>query len=489
TDLRRDLFRHIQRLPRSYLDRVRTGDLMSRATADLDVARMAIGPGVMYLTDSLLRTPVLLALMFAVNAELAVYAVLPLLAIAVSILILAPRLHGAARMVQDQLADITARSQESFSGARVIKTFATEGREQAAMEGVSRDYVRANLRLARVRGLVWAVLGFLGVGGFALLLYVAGGQSLAGRLTLGDLLLFYTYQTMLTWPMMAVGWVLTLFQRGRAGLERIGEVFAQPVEASAEGEVPPARGEIELRRLRFAYDGAGVLDDVSLQIPPGSTLGVLGPTGSGKSTLVSLLPRLYDPPPGTLFVDGRDVLDWPLPALRGAIAFVPQEAFLFSRSIGRNIAFGRPGADDETLQRAAQGAHLVRDLDQLPSGLDTVVGERGVTLSGGQKQRVALARAIAADAPILILDDALSAVDTETEAAILRNLERIRRGRTVVVVAHRVSAVRDADRIIVLDRGRIAETGSDAELRAAGGLYARMARTQELEEEIEATDE
>ncbi len=486
TDLRRDLFRHLARLPLAYFDRTRTGDLMSRATADIEAARVAVGPASMYLGDSLTRFAFTLPVMVAVNPLLTAYALLPLLGICAGLVYFAPRIHRKSRLVQDLLAAISARAQESFAGSRVVKTFAMEDREQRAMDGLGERYVEANLSLARVRGLTIAWIAAMGSAGWALLIHVGGRQYMGGTFDIGGLLLFSTYLGILTWPMMAIGWVLSLVQRGAAGVDRLAEVFAERPEEEGRAAAPPLTGAIAIRDLRFAYAAREVLAGISVEIPAGATVGIVGATGSGKTTLVSLLARLYDPPPGAVRLDGHDLLDLPLRTVRGAIAFVPQEAFLFSATVRENIEFGREGASEEALLQAVADASLSGDLADFPRGLDTLVGERGITLSGGQKQRSALARALVAEAPILVLDDALSAVDAETETRILESLRRVRRGRTVLIVAHRVSAVRDSDLILLLDGGRVAERGTHADLLARGGAYARMAHLQQIESEIEA---
>ncbi|MGH7163863.1 MAG: ABC transporter ATP-binding protein, partial [Planctomycetota bacterium] len=400
TDLRRDLFRHVQRLPRPFFDRVRTGDLMSRATSDVEAVRMAVGPGGMYLADALSRSAAALVAMLLISPALTLYALVPLAGIAAGLFVLAPRLHRTSRLVQDQQAGISARAQESFAGARVVKTFATEDREAEDMERLGREYLASNLRLARLRGVTDGYLTLMIALGLGLILYEGGTLYGRGRIDIGGILAFQAYQGMLLWPMMAFGWVLSLLQRGAASLDRLQEVFRVAREAGSDGGAPRLRGEIEFRDLSFSYGGKRVLHGVSLEIRAGQTVGITGPTGSGKSTLVSLLPRLYDPPRGALFVDGRDVHDLPLATLRGAIGFVPQEAFLFSASIRENVAFARDAGSDGAVEAAARDAHLTGDLEGLPGGLETVVGERGITLSGGQKQRAALARALAADAPI-----------------------------------------------------------------------------------------
>ncbi|MFQ5349328.1 MAG: ABC transporter ATP-binding protein, partial [Thermoanaerobaculia bacterium] len=400
------------------------------------------------------------------------------------------RIHVLFQRVQSRFSDLSTRVQENLSGARVVRAYAVEEEEKRRFEGLNREYVEGNRRLARWSAAFHPLLQVLIGLGFVAVLWYGGSLVAKGRITVGELVAFNFFLGKLIWPMIAIGWVINLVQRGLASLARILEILDTEAEIrDAADAVAPAelRGEVRCRSLEFAYrPGEPVLRDIDLEVPAGSTLAVVGRTGSGKTTLLSMVPRLIDPPSGTVSVDGIDVGLMRLAALRGAIGFVPQESILFSITVAENIAFGRPQASRAEVLEAARIAGLEEDLELLPQGLDTLVGERGVTLSGGQRQRVALARAVLRRPRLLLLDDCLSAVDTRTEETILGNLARVFEGRTVFLVAHRVSTVRQADQIVVLDEGRIVERGGHRQLLAAGGAYAELARLQQLEEELAA---
>jgi ATP-binding cassette subfamily B multidrug efflux pump len=490
--LRNDLFAQLQRLPQSFYFRWRTGDLMSRSVNDLTSVRLMLGPGLL----SVIQTPILFAAafgaMFWMNPKLALLVLLPYPLFLLIARAFGRAMHHTNLSVQVGLADLSNQLQETVSGVAVVKAYAMEETTRRRFAELSEELYSRWLGVVRVNGAMPAITGLLPMLGMAIVFWVGGGDLLSGAMTIDRFFAFSMYIYELTFPTFIMGWVFALVQRGTAAMQRIDEVLdavptiADPPEPA---RIADLRGEIEFRNLTFQYPGAGrepALRDVSLRVPAGTVLGVVGPVGGGKSTLASLVPRIYEVSDGMLFVDGVDVNRIPLAKLRSSIAMVPQDAFLFSMTLGENVAYGAPEAAPERIREAAERAQLAKDVADLPQGYDTIVGERGVMLSGGQRQRTALARALALDPTILILDDTLSAVDAETEAAIQVGLKRAFAGRTVVVVASQVSTVRDADLIVVLEGGRIVERGTHETLVSHGGVYAGLAREQESKAALEA---
>lgn len=491
-DLRNDLFAHLQRLSPAYFQRSRIGEILSRATNDLAAVRMMLGPGIMYFVNTIVVAAISLGFMLAISPRVTLYSLMPLPLVSLTVWFFGDRIHKRFEEIQAVFAQMSARVQENLSGVRVVRAFARESRELHEFGALHRDYLTRNLGLIRTWGIFHPLLGFLAGVAALLALYLGGREVVIGRITLGQFVAFTVYLGMLNWPVVAFGWVINLFQRGLASYRRIDEILREPptiVDAPGALTPPACRGELEFRDLHFHYPGVAepALRGVSFKVPAGSTVAVVGPTGSGKSTVLSLLPRMFDPPPGTVFIDGVDVREYALGWLRTHIAYVPQDTFLFSATLEENIAFGRDGASHADIVRAAEVAHLDGDIARFPNGIATRIGERGITLSGGQRQRATIARAVLRDAPILLLDDCLSSVDTHTEEAILRGLRAEMRRRTAVLVSHRVSTVRDADLILVIADGMIAERGDHATLLALGGRYTQLCRQQELEEELEAS--
>ena len=489
-DLRNDFFAHLQRMPLAFYQERRTGDLMSRATNDLGAVRMMIGPAVMYTASTSLTFIVAIVLMLSIDMRLTLIALIPLPFVTISVKYFGAAIHRRFERIQEQLADLSAVTQEALAGVRVVRAYRQEQTELERFRVSNQQYIDRNKALIRLQGAFYPSMSvFMGLGAL-LVLWLGSREVVAGQMTVGELVALNSYLMMLSWPMIAFGWVTNMLQRGMASWKRMRDVLEIP-PAITDAEAIHAsvrQGEIELRNLTFRFGNTVVLNDVSAVLPAGTTTAIVGATGSGKSTLLALLPRLHEPPSGTVFIDGVDVRHIPLAALRAAIGFVPQEAFLFSDTVKENIAFGVPGAAlQEHIERVSGIARLDKDLPDFPKGYDTVVGERGITLSGGQKQRTAIARALAVDPKILILDDALSAVDTYTEEEILHRLRDVMRQRTSIIVSHRISTVRDADQILVLDEGRIVERGGHDELVAHGGLYAELYRKQLLEEELAAS--
>jgi ATP-binding cassette, subfamily B, multidrug efflux pump len=515
-DLRNDLFARLEILSYSYYQRHRTGDIMARATNDLNAVRALLGPAIMYSANTIVYTAGALAFMISISPWLTLYTFLPLPAVSVVIQTFGRRIHDRFERIQAMFSDISARAQENFSGARLIRAYVQEDAEIRAFEAENQEYIRRSLRLVRLMGMLWPTLELMLGCAVVLVLWLGGREviqglsrvtlvsnlgiphpgisipgitttlSLSGSMSVGQFVSFSTYMMQLTWPIIALGWVINIFQRGTASLIRINEIMhEQPeIEDAPDAQDREIAGEIEFRALNFSYEGKQVLHDVNLCVPAGSSLAIVGPTGSGKTTLVSLIPRIYDAEPGTVLIDGRPIREYLVASLRRNIGFVPQETFLFSDRIRENIALGVDSATDQEIRSAADAANIAADIESFPEGYDTMVGERGITLSGGQKQRTAIARALIRNPKILILDDALSSVDTHTEDKILNHLRDVMRGRTTIFISHRVSTVRNADRIAVLHSGRIVELGTHDELLALNGYYCDLYNKQLLEEEL-----
>ena len=504
-DLRNDLFTHLERLSYSFYQRTRTGDIMARATNDLNAVRMLVGPGIMYTANTVVFTAGALAFMLSISPRLTIFAFLPLPIVSIVVQYFGRKIHERFERIQAMFSDISAKAQENFSGARLIRAYVQEEAEIESFERENTEYIARSLKLVRLMGMLWPTLETLLGLAVVIVLWVGGREVLLHRINVGSFVAFNTYMVQLTWPVISLGWVINIFQRGTASMGRIENILAEQPEITdagvpAKGAPTEVRGEIEFRDLSFHYGqtlvaaerGMGhfhgdenVLKNISLRVPAGTSLAIVGPTGSGKSTLVSLIPRIYDAAPGSVLIDGRPICEFPLELLRRNIGFVPQETFLFSDTIRENIAFGTDNATDEDVRRAAEAANIAAEIEGFPDGYKTLVGERGLTLSGGQKQRTAIARAVIRNPRILVLDDALASVDTQTEDRILNHLREIMEGRTTIFISHRVSTVRNADRIAVLHNGLIVEYGTHDELIERNGYYTELYNKQLLEEELE----
>ena len=487
-ELRERLFVHLQALSSTFYGKVKTGDLMARMTNDMRAVRQASGFALVSFVDGFFMTIAILIIMLSRDPRLTLLSISPLPVITIGVIFFGRFIGEQFRQVQEGFSALSDMTQEAFTGIRVLKTFVQEPSFGKRFLEKNADYSNRNMVLVRTWGVLFPAVGFL-AGITSLILILLGGRAvIEGTLSPGEFTAFLAYLQMLIWPMLGAGFTINLIQRAGASLGRINRILEEEPDIQsppAEQAVrKPIRGEISIRNLSYAYPGTEkeVLKDFSIDIPSGSILGILGKTGSGKSTLVQLLPRILDPPPGTVFVDDLDVRSYDLTGLRNAISTVPQETFLFSTSIRDNIAFGSRNGDDELVRKVAAISTIERDFSTFPAGSETVVGERGITLSGGQKQRVAIARALASDAAICIFDDSLSSVDTETEDAILRDLLPFLKGKTLIVISHRISTLKTADRIVVLEDGRIAQLGSHEELLGQKGFYADIYRLQQLEE-------
>ena len=486
-ELRDELFAKLLALDQGYFLKHSAGDLMSRATNDLNAVRMMLGPGLMYPLNAAVTLAVAISFMIAIDWRLTLIGLIPLPLLSLLIYLLSNRLHRGYLSIQERFSQIVSRTQENLSGIRVVKAFVREEAELERFAEAGRDYYEQNLRMVRLMALFMPSFHLLSGGAVVLVLFFGSRAALAGEISVGQLLALIQYLIMLSWPVMSLGWVTSVIQRGSASWGRILEILdREPAIVSPPGAAqgPALAGDLEIRGLSFAYDGLPVLRDIHLTVPMGGSLGLVGPTGSGKTTLLRLLPRLLDPPPGTVFLAGADVRSLPLDRLRRSIAWVGQEPLLFSESLQDNLCFARPEAPDRERDAAARDAAILDEIRAFPEAWQSQIGERGINLSGGQKQRICLARALLKGAGLIILDAPFSSVDTHTEELILQALRARLAGCTLLLVSHRISTVMHADRIIVLEDGRITESGSHAELLAAGGLYTRMVERQSLEERL-----
>lgn len=490
-DLRYDFWHHIQRLPLRYFQNTSTGNLMAHATNDINAVRSFIGPAVMYSIDTSIRLLIVLGVMISLNLSLTIYSLIPLPLLSVLVYKVGKIIHEKYTLIQEKFSDLTTKAQENFSGIRVIKSYVRELNEIKEFGKLSREYLERNMSMIRIQSLIHPIL-FLITGISTIIVIWAGGTMVInGEMTLGEISAFIIYLGILIWPVIAFGWVINIVQQGEASMKRLNKIFSEPFEIDeseiTDYSIKEIKGKIEFRNLSFKYGEnlPYVLKNINLTIPEGSTVAVMGYTGSGKSSFINLIPRLYDATGGEVLIDGKNIKTIPLEVLRKNIGIVQQESFLFSDNIYNNISYGLKEVDKKKAVEASRTACFDKDVETFPDKYETIVGERGITLSGGQKQRASMARALIIDPKILILDDSFSAVDTHTEEEILKNLKKFMKGRTSIIISHRISTVKDADKIIVLSDGIIAEEGIHEKLVSLGGIYADLHYKQLLEKELE----
>lgn len=490
-DLRGDFWSHIQKLPMRYFQNNSTGNIMSHATNDINAVRMFIGPAVMYSIDTSIRLIIVVSIMLSINFSLTLYSLLPLPILSYGVYRVGKLIHEKYTKIQENFSQLTTRAQENFSGIRVIKSYVREANEIKRWNELSKDYLRKNMTLVRIQALIQPILFIITGISIIVVIWLGGTKVINGEMNLGEIAAFVMYLGILIWPVIAFGWVMNIVQQGEASMKRLNKIFSEPYEIQdnelTDYSVKTLKGEIEFKNVSFKYSDSlpDVLKQINLKIKSGSTLAIIGHTGSGKTSLINLIPRLYDVTSGEVLIDGHNVKQISLDTLRTNIALVQQESFLFSDSVYGNISYGLKEIDKKRVEEVSRIANFDRDVQSFPKGYETIVGERGITFSGGQKQRASLARALAIDPKILILDDSFSAVDTHTEESILKNLKQFMKERTSIIISHRISTVKDADMIIVLDNGEIAEQGTHEQLVSRGGIYAELHYKQLLEKELE----